>query len=233
MKSLNKQDNQITVQAEVSESLANAIRRYINHIPVLAIDEVEISKNDSPLYDETVAHRLGLVPLKNGKTTSDLKINVKKEGAVYSGDLKGDIEVVYDNIPITTILGDQEVKITATTKIGKGFEHSKFSPGLMYYRSVSEITMPKEFSNEIKAIFPNNDVKEKGDKIVVLNDQKKDVGDVCEGICEKAGKEVTITFKKDLILTLESFGQMSLQDIFKKSVDELKKNLQAVSKKVK
>ena len=71
MKIINKKNNQMTFSAEIDESLANAIRRYVDQIPILAIDEVEISKNDSPLYDETVAHRIGLIPLKMEKTISE------------------------------------------------------------------------------------------------------------------------------------------------------------------
>ena len=48
----------------ISSAYANALRRTTEEIPVLAIDEVEISKNDSVLYDEVLSHRIGLVPLK-------------------------------------------------------------------------------------------------------------------------------------------------------------------------
>ena len=53
MEVIDKKENQITFKAEISDSLANSVRRYLNQIPVLAVDEVEIYKNDSPLYDET------------------------------------------------------------------------------------------------------------------------------------------------------------------------------------
>ena len=56
MELINKKDNQITFTAEIEESLANSIRRYMIQIPVLAVDEVNISRNDSPLYDVTIAH---------------------------------------------------------------------------------------------------------------------------------------------------------------------------------
>jgi len=49
----------------ISVEMVNALRHIIlTEIPVMAIDEVIILKNDSPLYDEVVAHRLGLIPLK-------------------------------------------------------------------------------------------------------------------------------------------------------------------------
>ena len=54
----------LVMRMPANDSLANAIRRSINEIPILAVDEVEIYKNDSALYDEFLAHRVGLVPLK-------------------------------------------------------------------------------------------------------------------------------------------------------------------------
>ena len=134
MEILDKKENQITFRAEIEDSLANAIRRYINQIPILSIDEVEIYKNDSPLYDETVAHRIGLIPLNmdksvNEKTEMELKLTVKGEGMVYSGDMKGALGVVYDRIPITSLGEEGELQVVAYAKTGKGSEHSKFSPG--------------------------------------------------------------------------------------------------------
>ena len=58
-----------------------------------------------------------------------MKLKTKKEGFVYSGELEGDAEVVYDKIPITLLDKGQELEIKATLKAGKGEEHEKFSPG--------------------------------------------------------------------------------------------------------
>jgi DNA-directed RNA polymerase subunit D len=236
MKILEKKDNQITFEAEIEESLANAIRRYLNHVPTIAIKDVEIIKNGSPLYDETVAHRMGLIPIKNKSLKKDEKIilNLKsdKEGMVYSNLLKGDAEVIYGEIPITSLDKNQEIEIIAEVGEGIGKEHSKYSPGFMYYRNVCELTLDKKYLSEIKKIFPNLEVKEKGEKIIIKDDNKKSIGDTCEGLCEKNREKAEIKIEKNLIISLESFGQMEVKETFKKSVEELKKDLNEFSKKI-
>ena len=211
MEIITKKDNQIVFRTKIDESLANAIRRYAGEISVLAVDEVEISKNDSPLYDETIAHRIGLIPIKtdkeiNEKTKGKLSLSVKKEGEIYSGELKGNFEVVYDKIPITILAKEQGLEITATVRAGKGREHARFSPGLMSYRSIAEISMDKELLGEVQRICPNNEIKEKGDKIIVIDDKDKEICDVCEGICERAKKKSETKYGHELIIKVESFG---------------------------
>ena len=52
-----------------SPGYSNALRRImLTEVPVLAVETVEFRKNSSALYDEMLAHRLGLMPL-----TTDLK----------------------------------------------------------------------------------------------------------------------------------------------------------------
>lgn len=238
MRIVEKNENQIVFIVEIEDSLANSIRRYINEIPVPAIDEIEISKNDSPLYDETISHRMGLIPLKadksiKEKTAAKLELNSKKEGMVYSGEMTGNIKVVYDKIPITSLNKGQELEITATVKTGKGSKHSKFSPGFLYYRNVLEIIMDEELKNEIKTACSYNEIKEKGKKIIVMDDKKKEVLDICEEISLERGKKPEVESKDELIITLESFGQMKTEDIFLKSIEILKKDLSEVAKKIK
>ncbi len=238
MEIINKKDEKIIFKAKIDESLANAIRRYVGEIPILAVDEVEISKNDSPLYDETISHRIGLIPIKtskevNQKTEAKLKLSVKKEGKVYSEELTGDVDVVYDKIPITILAKDQELELIAYVRAGKGEEHARFSPGLIFYREVAEVTMNKEFKGEIQKVCQDNEIKEKGDKIIVTDDKEKEICDICEGICERAKKKSETSYGDELIITIESFGQIDAKEIFKKSIGALKKDLAEVSKKVK
>jgi DNA-directed RNA polymerase subunit D len=238
MEKIEKKENQIIFRAEIEEGLANAIRRYLNQIPVLAIDNVEIIKNGSALYDEVVAHRLGLIPLKMDKMITDknkgkLKLAIKKEGVVNSGELKGNVEVVYENIPITFLDKDQEIELVGITKAGKGIEHVKFSPGLMFYRNVTKTKIDKNLLEEVKKICPDCNFEEKGDKIIIKDNGVKEVADIIEGIANKTDKKAEVEIEKELVITLESFGQMDLKEIFAKSIDALKKDLKEISKKIK
>lgn len=236
MKLIEKSDNSIVFNATVDETLANAIRRHINQIPILAIDTLEISKNDSPLYDETVAHRVGLIPLKNDKTISgkeNIKLQVNKQGIVYSEELKGKLPPVYGRIPITTLDKGQELEFTATIRAGKGAEHAKFSPGIMFYRNEIELILDKEFYEEIRKINSEIEIIEKGQKIIVKDNKKREIADVCEGIVNKRGKIAEINTGKNLIITIESFGQIDAKDIFMNSIDCLKKDLKELIKQMK
>ena len=60
MEIIQKTAEKLILRMPANESLANAIRRSVSEVPTLAIEEVEIFKNDSALYDEMLAHRLGL-----------------------------------------------------------------------------------------------------------------------------------------------------------------------------
>lgn len=235
METIETNKNKIIIKEKINESLINAIRRYVNEIPVLAIDEVEISKNDSALYDETLAHRMGLIPIIskkiNEKTSGELTLDIKKEGIVYSGDLQGNINLVYDNIPITLLNKGQEIKLIAKVKAGKGSEHSKFSPGILFYRNVVDIKINNDCPEEVIKMCPLSVFELKENKVLAKHSEKCDMCNVCLEICSKYKKDsITITPKDELIITIESFGQMDVKDIFTNSVSILKKDLEDIEK---
>jgi DNA-directed RNA polymerase subunit D len=232
MEIIKKTNDKLIFKADIEESLANAIRRYVHQIDVVAVDNVEISRNDSPLYDETIAHRIGLIPLKQNKKEGTMKVKSNKEGFVYSGEFEGDIKVIYDKMPITLLNKGQELEIVATVKVGKGAEHSKFSPGLLFYRKVLELTMDKNIADRIKQISPDSEIKIKGNKAIVLDDKEKEIYDFCEGISEKEGKEIEVKPLKEIIINIDSFGQMEPKEIFVKSINALKKDLEDFAKKI-
>ena len=234
MESIKKTPEKIIFRIGLNESLANAIRRYVNQIQILAVDELEIKKNDSPLYDETIAHRVGLMPLKTGKNKSaTFSLKSKKEGYVYSGEIEGSVKFVYDKIPLTYLNKGQELEFTATATTGTGSEHSKFSPGMISYRNSIEVIADKRILEKIKDILDSKQISEKGDKVIIKDNEEKEVADFIEGVCEKEGISCEEKIDDNLIVNIESFGQISPEEIFSKSIEVLKSDLEEFKKQLK
>lgn len=233
---ISRKNNNIIFKAKIGESLANAIRRYVFHIPILAIDEVEISRNDSPLYDETIAHRLGLIPLelpKGMKSTDEakLKLDVKEGGRVYSKELKGDVKMVYGEIPITILDKGQEMNLKAKAKFGTGAQHAKFSPGFMTYRNVIDVKVLKDCPTQILEGLPE-EIKNKG-KGEITDPKEWDVVETYSEKAKRLGKNcIEITPTEELVINVESFGQIDAEEIVKKSIEALRKDLEVIAKQI-
>jgi DNA-directed RNA polymerase II subunit RPB3 len=68
------EDSIVFYVANIDCSIANALRRVmIAEVETLAIDMVEVRANDSVLFDEFLAHRLGLVPFRHRDGVAGLK----------------------------------------------------------------------------------------------------------------------------------------------------------------
>src|SRR3989344_4405302 len=148
--------DKLVLRLTISESLANAVRRSLSEVPTLAIDEVEIFSNDSALYDEMLAHRIGLIPLKTEKSMSektkiDFKLSKKGPCTVYAEDLEGSADVLYPKIPITLLGDNSKLELTATATLGTGLDHAKYLPGLCYYRHFLEVKSSAEADKIIQS----------------------------------------------------------------------------------
>ncbi len=236
---MEKGNEKISLKVQSNDSLMNAIRRYVMKIPVLAIDEVEIIKNDSPLYDETIAHRLGLIPIDSSKKIDDkkeikVKLTSKKEGEILSKEIEGDIKFAYDNIPITVLSKGQELELKATIKKGEGEEHSKYTPGIIFYNEIINIKIDKNCPKEIISKCPKNIFQLDKDKIILENPEKCDLCEECIEYCKKIGKRDLIKLEptNELNVIIESFGPIPPKDILNKSINILKKDLKELAKKV-
>lgn len=149
--------DKMTFKLEAETGYANALRRYtMGNVPTLAIEDVELKKNEGILYDEMVAHRLGLVPLKTdlksytytegtGKkgisSSVTLTLSAKGPCTVYAKDLKAkdpQVVPVHEDIPILKLLKDQELELQATAEMGIGKTHAKWSPGLVFYKEAGK-----------------------------------------------------------------------------------------------
>ena len=217
IKTINYDKQKINFTTDMQINLANAIRRSVLEIPIMAIDEVEITKNDSALYDEILAHRIGLIPIKTGANKEiKFKLQVKGPKMVVSGDFKPSTDTE-DNFPIVLLVKDQEVEIVGEARLGKGIDHIKHSPGFMYYKH----SLDKELLDYLhidengKANYNEEEMKNKGLSEDKINKIK--------------------SFKETLELEfgIESWGQIEVKDIFIKAIDVLGDNLKQLDKAVK
>ena len=154
----------------------NAIRRIaMMKVPKLAIEDVFIVKNDSAMFDEVLAHRLGLTPLVSDAESIEglvlpedcdcdsekgeycprcsVSFSLRETGpkTVYSKDLKscGDskIKPVYDTIPLLKLKENQEVDLEAVAKLGIGKDHAKWVPTTVCaYKQYPEIELKKKLT---------------------------------------------------------------------------------------
>jgi DNA-directed RNA polymerase subunit D len=231
MEVVQKTPEKLVMRLDISESLANAIRRSVAEVPTLAIDEVEIFKNDSALYDELVSHRLGLVPLKteksmNSKTSIDLKVKKVGPGMFYASDLQGEAEVVEPKIPITLLGKDHTIELIATAKLGKGINHAKHIPGLCYYRHVLEVASSPEADKIVQKSKGEIKAEKKGNKWIC--DLREADIDAINAHDANAVKDTP-----EILFIVESYGMMPAQEIFAKSLEALGDNAAEFLKELK
>ncbi|MEK6907084.1 MAG: DNA-directed RNA polymerase subunit D [Nanoarchaeota archaeon] len=253
LKILNKTQNKLVFRINgINPALANTLRRLMMvEVPVLAVDTVEFTKNSSALYDEMIAHRLGLVPLKTdlksynlkdeckckgkGCALCELKLTLKKDGPgmVYSSDLKSTdpkATPVYNEMPIVELTKKQSLELIATAILGKGKKHARFSPGLIYYRgypmfNVKDKSKLKKVEDELKDV-----VTIKSDNIQVKDMLKWN--ERHEEILEMNDIEITNS-REDFLFFVESWGQLKPEEIFKKALEIFDEKLDDFSEKLK
>ncbi len=228
-------NDEVIFSTDINVSLANAIRRSVGQIPVLAVVEADIYKNDSALYDEIIAHRLGLISLKNQKMKKDdsvefkLKVKGKGDGEMVLAGEMGE-EVVYPETPIVLLGEGQTLELVARAKAGKGADHAKFMPGLAYYKHLPKIKISGEGEKQTELVSLYPEVFEMyGEKVKVKDAWKCDLDD--EDMKEYPGVE--ISFDKTLVFAIESWGQIEVKKIFTEACKALKDNLSEVSKIIK
>src|SRR5206468_12327599 len=79
-----EQDTIRFVLSDVSPAFANALRRIIlAEVPVMAIDDFMILENSSVMYDEILAHRLGLIPVTTVPTYKQTEECICKSELAY------------------------------------------------------------------------------------------------------------------------------------------------------
>ncbi|MBW2971075.1 DNA-directed RNA polymerase subunit D, partial [Candidatus Woesearchaeota archaeon] len=222
----------------------------------MAIEDVEMRKNSSVLYDEMIAHRLGLLPIKTdfksynlaekcpckgaGCAQCQLKMTLKAKGpkTVYASDIKSQdpkAVPVFPQTPIVKLLKGQELACEMTAVLGTGKEHAKWSPGLVFFKNVPIIKISKKGESCIECadLCPQK-VFTKKSGVLSINEKNLLNCHLC-GECEDASKGAVKVEKSDnsFVFQIESWGQLGCEDIMLKADEALGENIDEFSKSLK
>lgn len=249
------------IVSDANPPLINALRRtLIADIPKLAIEDVEFHlgsiggaeddkeyESATPLFDEVIAHRLGMIPIPTDldlfeyreecdecggegcpNCTVIYSLNKKGPCTVYSGDMnpvgESDLRVVDDLIPIVKLSEDQAILLYATAELGTTQEHAKWQPtsgvGYKYYPEVEIDTEDCDVCEECIEECPVDILEEKDDEIVVTDMETCKLCGACEEACDTGA--ITVNGREDkFIMTYETDGSLTSEDTMKKALEIL------------
>ena len=237
-----KKNKLVLLLKETDEIFANTLRRLIlEDVPTLAVEEVEIKDNSSALYDEMLALRLGLIPIKTdlksytlkekckcqsaGCSQCELKISLKasKKGLVcaeeaHSADPK--CTFVYPKMPVVKLLAKQKLDVVMTAVLSNGKEHAKWSPGTAFYKKEPVVKIGKVGDPEKLMQDCTDDVFTLKNKKVELNEEKVYESNLLEYYAE-THEGITLEYSGNIIFTIESWGQLSCKEMLNQSADIL------------
>jgi len=252
VKVLKKNDEKIKFMIEgINSALAGELRRIMmSEVPTLAIEWVDFVKNNSVLWDEIVASRLGLIPLvfksKSYKFKEDCKcggkgcthcqvtLSLVKKGpcVVYSGDLVPSdkkVKPVYDKIPIVELTGGQELKFEAIAQLGLGKNHAKWQAAIVGYRAIPKITVSKKGNKkEYADRCPKKVFTFRNKKLKVAKPLECNLCMTCVELSENAIK--IEADEKSFLFKLETVCGLKPKEIVMKSVETLNNKLNEFSK---
>ena len=244
-----------------SPAIANALRRtMLNDIPKMAIDKVEfhlgpIMMDDkeyesvTPLFDEIVAHRLGMIPVPTdhklftfqdkcvcggeGCPGCTIMYSLNKIGpcTLLSGDMMplGDPSLAVKDqfIPIVELTDGQAVLIYATAVMGRASNHVKwqaaFGVGYKYYPivTVNEKKAGDQPVLNCMNICPKDVFEVKNGKLRVKNLINCSMCKECE---VASGGEVTVTGdEKNFVFKFETDGSLTAKQVLDKALEILSK----------
>ena len=242
----------------------NALRRImLSEVPSMAIDEVVIIENSSILHDETLAHRLGLIPLKTDLDTYNLpeecpcksefgcnlcRVALALEAeatenttTVYSKDLHSDnpdIIPVSDKIPIVKLAPEQKIRLEAYARLGKGKDHAKWQPvSNCTYRYMPKIEIDEkrcDACGKCVEVCPKRVFAKVNKKIEAQNINECTLCQDCVDICPKDPPAIKIEGDKNtFILDIESTGALLAERIILEATSIIDKKSKEFIKELK
>lgn len=234
------------VLSGVSTAFANGLRRSIAaEVPVLAIDDINIYDNTSVLFDEQLALRMGMIPIKGdmkifslpeecsckgeGCPSCQVSFTLSAEGpkVVYAGDMVSadpGVRPVDATIPIVELKEKHKVVVEAIARLGTGRRHAKWQAGIASgYKNMPIVTIEKcDLCGKCIEVCPRN--------ILKMNENTVKVTDIIEcsmcKLCEKACDIKAISVKADIgsfIMTFETSGAITAAELAIEAAGSLKK----------
>lgn len=244
-----------------SPAMANALRRtLLADLPKMAIDKVEFHlgpimdgekeyESTTPLFDEIIAHRLGMVPVPTdldlfvpqdqcvchgeGCPNCSIMYSLNKHGpcTVLSGDLEPlgnpDLRVKDEEIPIVELTDGQAVMIYATAVMGTAAKHVKWQVcnGVGYsYLPTIEVDPKHAADDDMRDVIdvcPKNVFVVEGGELVVKDPLKCNLCMACTEMLGE-GKGLTVTgSESDFVFKFETDGSLTARQALDKAVEIL------------
>jgi DNA-directed RNA polymerase subunit D len=145
---LNEEDGVLEAQlSQANDAVANTLRRsMMTKVPTLAIKELHINQNESGLFDEVLANRMGQIPLTipdnvDGDDTVHIAVQQEGPGVVHAEDIKADNDEAKPVNPealIVELKEDQELTLEGEAVLGTGKDHAKHQGGTVGYQKTED-----------------------------------------------------------------------------------------------
>lgn len=240
LKILNKSDKTLKFVLETDAGFANALRRTMTaEVPIMAIENVTIEENNSGMFDEAVAHRLGMIPLAfdaklynmkgecpcggKGCSRCEVVLVLDKTGpcTAKSGDMKStadDVKPVDADIPVVELLDGQKLKFEATAQLGCGKDHGKWKAAIVGYQNVAAVKAPAAEACE-EHVFDKKDGK------LMLGIEEN--CSKCMKILDSDGVKVD---ENSFLFSVETVSGLKAEEIVNAALVELEKKTEEFTK---
>lgn len=250
--------------SDATPEIANALRRtLITDIPKMAIEEVDFHlgpisdeygneyESTSPLFDEIIAHRLGMVPIPTDLSLFNFRgecscggegcpnctilysLNKKGPCVVYSGDLEPlgsqEFRVRDELIPIVKLGEGQAILVYATAELGTAKRHAKWQVtsgvGYRYYPIINIDYEKCDGGGSCIKACPKNVFERKDGRVEVADPEACDLCKSCVEACETGALSVTGDETR-FIFQFETDLSLSAKDTLLKALEILEKRFE-------
>jgi DNA-directed RNA polymerase subunit D len=238
---------------EATPYFVNSLRRVLlSEIPKMAVDDVILYDNNSGLFDEMIAHRVGLLPVPTdlnlfkfrkdcvcegkGCPNCTIRYTLSKEGpgTVFSRDLQPEnpAHAIADpNVPIVELLKGQRLILEAEAILGLGRDHAKWQvcsgAGYKYYPIVKVNNENIKAADQIAKSCPVDVFEAKKGALDVVREEACILCNACVEVDRATGgKGVSIKGDESrFVFKFETDGSLRPEVALMKAVEIMKNRL--------